>query len=232
VSPHDRRALLRLAALAVLVGALFAALALSGGLSSQRVHDALAGAGWAGPVAFVLVSAALTVALFPGPLLAGAAGLLFGTALGAPTAIVAATVGACAAFLVSRHVGARAVDQLVGHRVGRLQEWIAARGFLSVLYARILPLMPYTLVNYAAGLTRVRLVVFAGATALGCAPRAVAYTALGGHLNDLGSPTALAAFGVLTLMALGGIPFVWRDVRRSGSGTGSSSPDGRSAAPR
>ena len=112
-------ALLRLAALAAMVGALFAAVALSGGLSSDRVHDALDGAGWVGPVAFVFVSAALTVALFPGPLLAGASGLLFGTALGAPTAIVAATVGACAAFLVSRHVGARAVDELSGRRVRR-----------------------------------------------------------------------------------------------------------------
>ena len=67
---------------------------------------------------------------------------------------------------------------------------------------------------------------------IGCAPRAVAYTALGGNLNDLSSPTALAAFGVLAVMALGSIPFVVRDLRRSGSGTGSSSPDARSAARR
>src|SRR5690606_24400072 len=127
----------------------------------------LDGLGTIGPLAFVVVSAALTVACVPGPLLAGAAGLLFGTALGTPTAIVAATLGASLAFSISRRVGARAVDELSGRRLRALQEWIAARGFLAVLYARILPAMPYSLVNYAAGLTRVPLLVFAAATAVG-----------------------------------------------------------------
>jgi uncharacterized membrane protein YdjX (TVP38/TMEM64 family) len=228
---------LRLAALAAFAGGLFAAVALTGGgLSTDRVRNALDGAGWIGPLAFVFVSAALTVALFPGPLLAGASGLLFGTAVGTPTAIVAATVGACAAFLISRRFGARAVDELSGRRVKVVQDWIAARGFLAVMYARVLPLMPYNLVNYAAGLTRVQLGVFAGATAIGCAPRAFAYTALGGNLDNLGSPAALVAFGVLVAMGVGGIVAGVRDVQarraltRSGSERAKSSPDAHSAA--
>jgi uncharacterized membrane protein YdjX (TVP38/TMEM64 family) len=189
---------------------------------------------------FVVVSAGLTVALFPGPLLAGACGLLFGTAVGTPTAIVAATVGASAAFMVARRFGADAVDELSGHRIRVVQDWIAQRGFLAVLYARILPAMPFNLVNYAAGLTRVRLVAFAAATAIGCAPRAFAWVALGGNLSNLSSPQALAAFAVLILMGLGGLVLAARDVavrrrwetaraRRSGSGTATSSPDDRSA---
>jgi uncharacterized membrane protein YdjX (TVP38/TMEM64 family) len=196
--------------------------------SAQGVRDWVEGAGVAAPLVFVALSAALTCALFPGPLLAGASGLLFGTALGTPTAIAAATVGASAAFLISRRVGARAVDDLSGHRLRAIQEWIAARGFLAVLYARILPAMPYSLVNYAAGLTRVPLAVFAGATAIGCAPRAFAYAALGGSLDDLGSPEALVALGVLVGMAAGGLLLAW--VTRSRSGTGSSSRDARSEA--
>jgi uncharacterized membrane protein YdjX (TVP38/TMEM64 family) len=199
------------------------------------VRDALDGLGWAGPLAFVAVSAGLSVALFPGPLLAGACGLLFGTAVGTPTAIVAATVGASAAFSISRRFGANAVDELSGHRMRVVQDWIARRGFLAVLYARILPAMPFNLVNYAAGLTRVRLLVFAAATAIGCAPRAFAWVALGGNLSNLGSPQALAAFAVLIVMGLGGLAVAARDlrVRRAlrwfGSGTARSSPDGRSA---
>ena len=61
---------------------------------------------------------------------------------------------------------------------------MSRRGFVSVLYARIVPGVPYTLVNYAAGLTRIPLAVFAAATALGAAPRAFAYTALGGSLGE------------------------------------------------
>ncbi len=251
MSPHERsrrQAVVRLGLLGAAVGALFAAVALSGGLSSERVSDQLDGLGWLGPLAFVAVSAGLTVVLFPGPLLAGAAGLLFGTALGTPTAIAAATLGASIAFSISRRFGAGPVEELSGDRVRVVQDWIAARGFLAVLYARILPLMPFTLVNYAAGLTRVRLLVFAAATAIGCAPRAFAYVALGGSLDDLDSPEALIAFGVLVAMGLGGLAVASRDVRYrvslsrgparppasdvtrpSGSAAGSSSRDGRSA---
>lgn len=245
-SAERRRAALRLIWLALTVGTLFSLVALTGGLSSERLRDALDGLGWIGPLVFIAVSAALTVACVPGPLLAGASGLLFGTALGTPTAIVAATLGASLAFSISRRFGARAVDELSGRRLQAIQDWIAQRGFLAVLYARILPAMPYSLVNYAAGLTRVPLLVFAAATAIGCAPRAFAYAALGGSLNDLGSPEAIVALCVLVGMALAGLAVAGRqnglslsggrnrppagDVTPTGSGRGSSSPAGRSAA--
>jgi uncharacterized membrane protein YdjX (TVP38/TMEM64 family) len=206
-----RFALLRLGALAALVGALFAAVALTGELSAERVRDAVDDVGVVAPLAFIPISALLTVAMFPGPLLSGASGLLFGTALGTPVSIVAATLGASLACSLSRRFGARAVDELSGRRVRVLQDFIAQRGFLSVLYARILPAMPYNVVNYAAGLTRVPLPTFAAATALGCAPRAFAYTALGGNLSNLGSPQAVAAFAVLVAMGLGGLAVAARD---------------------
>lgn len=217
-SPAARRELLRLGLLVALIAALFAAVTLSGGLSSVRVRDWVHGAGVAAPLAFIALSSVLTVAFVPGPLLAGAAGLLFGTALGTPCAIVSATLGACLAFGISRRFGAGAVDELSGHRVARLQDWIAARGFLAVLYARILPAVPYNLVNYAAGLTRVPLLAFAGATAIGCAPRAFAYVALGGSLDHLDSPAAIVAVAVLVGMALIGTGLALRDWRAGRAG--------------
>jgi uncharacterized membrane protein YdjX (TVP38/TMEM64 family) len=224
--------------LAALVAALFAAVALSGDLSAERVQDAVEDAGALAPLAFIALSSLLTVAMFPGPLLAGASGLLFGTALGTPVSIVSATLGASLAFSLARRFGARSVDELSGRRLTVVRDFIAQRGFLSVLYARILPAMPYNFVNYAAGLTAVPLLTFAAATALGCAPRAFAYTALGGSLSNLDSPEAIAAFAVLIGMALTGMALAARDVRlqrrlrASGSGRGSSSPGARSADPR
>ena len=55
-----------------------------------------------------------------------------------------------------------------------------------------------------------RLGTFVAATALGSAPRAFAYTALGGSLSDLTSPYAIVAGAVLVLMAVGGAGFAWR----------------------
>jgi uncharacterized membrane protein YdjX (TVP38/TMEM64 family) len=204
---------LRLASLVVLVGTAFLVVALSGSLSADRVRDWVDGLGAAGPLLFIPLSAGLTVALFPGPLLAGASGLLFGTTLGTGVSIVSATLGATLAFCLSRWWAHDAVVSLAGPRVKALRVWIGRRGFLSVLYARIAPGVPYNLVNYAAGLTPVLLRSFVAATAIGVAPRAFAYTALGGSLGDLGSPEALVAIAILVTMALGGAWFAARSVR-------------------
>jgi uncharacterized membrane protein YdjX (TVP38/TMEM64 family) len=77
--------------------------------------------------------------------------------------------------------------------------------------------MPFTLVNYAAGLTPLRLPVFAAATALGAAPRAFAYTALGGSFGDWRSPETIVAAVVLAVMALVGLVLLRREVRPPGS---------------
>jgi len=129
------------------------------------------------------------------------------------------------AFSLSRWWAHDAVLALAGPRLLALRDVLARRGFLSVLYARIAPGVPYNLVNYAAGLTAIPLRTFAAATALGASPRAFAYTALGGSLDDLGSPEAIVAICLLVAMAIGGL--VW--LRASGSAGGWSSRAGRSA---
>jgi uncharacterized membrane protein YdjX (TVP38/TMEM64 family) len=206
---------LRVLTLALLLGGAFLVVALSGSLSADSVRDRVDGLGAAGPLLFIPISAGLTVALFPGPLLAGASGLLFGTALGTPVSIVSGTLGATLAFCLSRWWAHDAVAALAGPRLTALRLWVGRRGFLSVLYARIAPGVPYSLVNYAAGLTPILLRSFVAATAIGVAPRAFAYTALGGSLGDLGSPEAIIAVVVLVAMALAGAFLGGRDVRRA-----------------
>jgi uncharacterized membrane protein YdjX (TVP38/TMEM64 family) len=179
----------------------------------DAVHDVrgwVDEAGLLAPVAFVAVSTLLTPLMFPGPILAGASGLLFGTALGFPLALLSAVLGASLAFLIARVVGGDAVERIAGRRVLAAYELVGRRGFVSILYARIAPGVPYSLVNYAAGLTKIRLATFAAATALGAAPRAFAYTALGGSLGNLRSPEAIAAVCVLVVMALTSLTLLLR----------------------
>jgi uncharacterized membrane protein YdjX (TVP38/TMEM64 family) len=153
--------------------------------------------------------------------LAGASGLLFGTALGTPVSICSATLGATLAFGIARWLAHDAVEELEGPRLRALRAWVGRRGFLSVLYARIAPGIPYSLVNYAAGLSPVALRAFVAATAVGCAPRAFAYTALGGSFGDLGSPETVIAIAVLVAMAIVGLVLARSGFRPSRPGTGS-----------
>ena len=219
--PADRRiAGARIAALALALAVAIAIVLLvvrpSPGAMRETVGDVRAwvdGLGVLGPLAFIAVSACLTPLMFPGPLLAGASGLLFGVWLGFPVTLASAVIGAAIAFSISRWVAGDAVVQLAGPRLLSVYELVSRRGFVSVLYARIAPGVPYTLANYAAGLTKIPLLVFVAATALGTAPRAFAYTALGGSLGNLRSPEALAAVAVLVGMGTLGLILVARDVR-------------------
>ena len=124
-----RRAWLRLGALAAGLATALAIVVFTSGFSAQGVRDWVDGFGVLAPLVFIVVSAALTCALFPSPVLAGASGLLFGTALGFPVSLTAATLGASCAFMISRTVGFTAVDQLAGPRVRRIRAWIEAAGY-------------------------------------------------------------------------------------------------------
>ena len=208
-----RRALLRLACLAVLVGGGIAFFLLSG-INAKEIQDRVDYAGAWAPVAFVVVSALLTVLFIPGPLLAASSGLRFGVALGTPLSILSATLGAVLAFSISRWWAHDAVEHLAGPRLGAIREWIGDRGFRSVFYARLAPGAPYNAVNYAAGLTPITLRDFALATMIGCAPRAFAYTAIGGSLSNLDEPEAIIALCVLVLMAFIGLVPIVRERRR------------------
>ncbi|UTI64208.1 TVP38/TMEM64 family protein [Paraconexibacter antarcticus] len=202
---------LRILSLTAFVAACIVVLALSGAISVHRVRDAAEGHGVLGPLLFIAASSLLTVAFFPGPILSGAAGLVFGTALGFPVSLVSAVLGASLAFALARWWAHDAVVEVAGPRVSAFREFVGRKGFLAIFTARLAPGLPYNAVNYGAGLTPIRLPVFAAATAIGAAPRAFAYTALGGNLGNLGSWQAIVALAVLVVMALAGLAVAARD---------------------
>ena len=224
----------RLALLAGACVALFVVVLLSVGRSVSDVRDAVDGAGAWAPLAMVGVAALLTVAFFPFPLVAAASGVLFGTFEGTLLAAVGELLGACVSFLVARRLGREAVVELAGPRIEKVLEGVGERGFVAVLYVRILPGVPRHPANYAFGLTPVALLPFAAATFVGTLPRAFGYAALGGTLGNLDSPESIAAIGVMAAMLVLGLVLLVRERRRAraaGSAAATSSPAGRSAGP-
>jgi uncharacterized membrane protein YdjX (TVP38/TMEM64 family) len=140
-----------------------------------------------------------------GTLLAAATGLLLGAAAGMPVALAGATLGAAVAFLVSRRLGRGPAEALAGPRARRLRERIERRPVLSIVLARAAPGSPATLLNYAAGLTRIRLRQFVAGTVVGGAPRVLAYTALGGAAAEHALVPALAVGGLIALLGAAGV---------------------------
>jgi uncharacterized membrane protein YdjX (TVP38/TMEM64 family) len=204
VHPH-RAARLRLAIFATAVLTLFLAALLSGELpSAEEVRDWGDGLGAAGPLVFIPAAAAGLCLFLPGPVLAGAAGLLFGTAAGTPVALSFIVLGAVMQMSISRYLAGDAARHLLPERVKRFDRFIEERGFWAVFYMRLAPAIPYNLVNYGAGLTSLKVRSMAAGTAVGAAPRSFAWVALGGSLDDLGAPEAKVALALLVVMAVGG----------------------------
>jgi uncharacterized membrane protein YdjX (TVP38/TMEM64 family) len=143
--------------------------------------------GVAGELLFVLVYIVGCVLLVPGAALTLGAGAVFGLAKGFVLVSAASTLGALAAFLVGRH-GLRGwvEGKLSGDaRFRELDEAVARSGWKMVLLVRLSPVIPFNLLNYALGLTRIPAVPYALASWAGMLPGTFLYVWLGATAGEL-----------------------------------------------
>jgi uncharacterized membrane protein YdjX (TVP38/TMEM64 family)/rhodanese-related sulfurtransferase len=136
----------------------------------------------AGPVAplmFILIYALAAVLFLPGSALTLAGGALFGPVLGTFYNLTGATLGATLAFLIARYLAADWVTNKTGGRVKQLINGVEGEGWRFVAFVRLVPLFPFNLLNYALGLTRLRLLHYILATSLFMLPGTIAFTYLG-----------------------------------------------------
>jgi uncharacterized membrane protein YdjX (TVP38/TMEM64 family) len=202
----------RIVAYGVLLGTVLVVALVTGSLpSADEVRDW--GEGLGGLAAFAFVPLFVMANFVIGwPILAGAAGLLFGTAAGTPLALAGVTAAALAQMLVSRRLAGGHHGALLPERTRAVEDFLTRNAAIAVMESRIVPLLPYGVVNFSAGLTRLRFRDMALGTAVGAAPKVFAYTALGGSLGNLGSPEAVVAVVLLVVLGLAGALFVRRQL--------------------
>lgn len=207
-----RTAFLRLGAYGLVVGSVLVTLIATGSIpSSDEARDWADGFGDAAYVVFVPLFVIANFVIW-WPILAGAAGLLFGTATGTALVLVAVTASSVTQMFVARRLAAGHHGSLLPQRTRRIEEFLTRHGAVAVMQSRIVPLLPWGLVNFSAGLTRMRYRDLALGTVVGAAPKVFAYTALGGSLSDLTSPAAIIAIALLVVLAVTGALFVRRQV--------------------
>ena len=156
---------------------------------------------------FVLANFAITW-----PILAGATGLLFGTAVGTPLALAGVTAASLTQMAIARKLAGEHRGGLLPQRTRRVEQFLTDNGAVAVMESRLVPLLPWGVVNYSGGLTHLSYGAMAFGTVIGGAPKVFAYTALGGSLDDLTSPEALVAAALLVVLALAGAMFVARQL--------------------
>lgn len=189
----------RLVLLSLLLAGLLAVAWILQPVSEGEVRRLVEPAGALAPVVYVAVSGVLGALLIPGPLLAGASGLLFGTATGFLATLSASVVSALIARWLGRRAGRDAFEQAAGPRPLAVAEAVRRHGTLAVVAQRLAPVVPDGPFNYAFGVAGVAAWPLVLGTLIGSAPRAFAYTALGDALDDPMSPLGLVAMGVVVL---------------------------------
>jgi uncharacterized membrane protein YdjX (TVP38/TMEM64 family) len=207
-----RMVLRRLALSAAALGVVLAVLAITGSFPTpDEIRDWGDGLGDFAYVAFIPLFVLVNF-LIAWPILAGAAGLMFGTAVGTPLTLAGVTGAALAQMFVARRLAAGHHGSLLPERTRAVEDFLTRNGAVAVMESRIVPLLPYGLVNYSAGLTRLRFRDMAVGTFIGGAPKVFGYVALGGSLTNLGSAEGIVAIVLLGVLALAGALFVRRQV--------------------
>jgi uncharacterized membrane protein YdjX (TVP38/TMEM64 family) len=159
----------------------------------ERVHNL----GAVGVAVYVIVYILAAILMFPGSLLTLGAGFLYGpmwgTLLVSPTSVAAATI----AFLLGRTVAREWIKRRIvaNPRFSAVDEAVGKNGFKVVFLLRLSPIFPFTLLNYALGLTRVRLRDFVLASLFGMLPGTFLYVYLGSSVANLAALASGKATG-------------------------------------
>ncbi len=206
-----RKSLL-LAAGLVLAAIVLAAL-FHNGLNTQAIQAAVESAGAWGPVLFTALVTVGVLTFVPGSFLAITGGLLFGPVAGAAYTVVGAISGASLAFLIARYLAADWLGRRLKGSIGILVHRIEDEGWRFVALVRLVPVLPFAVVNYSLGLMRIKLSHYVFTSLLCMIPGVFAYSYLGdaGQRALNGEEALLKIFwGLGMLAALLLIPLLLR----------------------
>ncbi|GAA3389691.1 TVP38/TMEM64 family protein [Cryptosporangium minutisporangium] len=212
--------LVRALALGLLLVVLVVVLLTGGVPAPADLRSFVAGAGAWTPIGVGAVAVVTCLLMVPRGVPAVLAGLLLPPGVAVATALCGIALGATVSFSLGRWLGrpylaGRTARVAPDARLARLQAWLDRDGTRAVVYARILPVFPFGLLNYLFGATSVRVLPFVLGTAFGVAPSTTAYVLVGASADQPGSPAFLLSVGLVALVGALGLAHAWYTRRRS-----------------
>ncbi|MBF6560562.1 MAG: TVP38/TMEM64 family protein [Candidatus Binataceae bacterium] len=175
----------------------------------RELLEWIASLGALAPIVFIIAYIVACVLFIPGAIMTISGGAIFGVVRGSIYVSIGATIGATMAFLIGRYFAREWVAaKLAGNRTfSAIDEAVGREGWKIVGLTRLSPLFPFVLLNYAYGLTRVRLRDYVLASWIGMIPGGVMYVYIGslaGDLAGLGRATTKrpSGFWILNLVGL------------------------------
>ena len=189
---------------------LFAALAVcsiwaGSAVTPQQLQEAINHCGSWAAIAYMGLFTALPAFFFPVAVLALAGGLLFGLWWGSVYTFIGAILNCTLMFLLARYAGREKVEGLIQKKLSphwqqRLRNLNSSGGFALLVILRLIPAVPYNLINYAFGLTAMPYRTYILGSAIGIIPGTLAFINIGDKALDVTSPDFWIAIGLLLLL--------------------------------
>ncbi|GMN03003.1 FAD-dependent oxidoreductase [Erythrobacter sp. MTPC3] len=163
---------------------------------------------------FFLIYVTATAASIPGAgLLTLAAGALFGLVVGTVLVSFASTIGATLAFLSSRYVLRDSIEDRFGERLKTINNGLERDGAFYLFTIRMIPLIPFFVVNLVMGLTRIKTLTFIWVSQIGMLLGTVAYVNAGTQLAQIESASGLLSPAVIgSFVLLGIVPWIAKGI--------------------
>lgn len=133
---------------------------------------------WWAPAVFILFYCVFNVLLVPATILSLTAGAVWGWWKGGLWVLVASTIASAIPFFLARSTGSGWIEAQVRKRASGLYEKLQHEGFITLLLLRLVPIAPYNILNYAAGLAGIRTRHYLIATFIGTIPGIFIFTYL------------------------------------------------------
>lgn len=188
-------------------------------LDTEVLQNSVQKTGAIGPIVFMLVYALGTVCFLPGPLFVLVGGALFGPLWGTFYSVTGVMAGAAISFIIARFLASNWIEARVGGLLKKLKAGIEAEGWRFVVFVRLVPVIPATVLNYTLGLTRIKFSHFFIASYLAKIPSVAAYAYVGyaGKEAITGAedllPKVLIGLAILGIIAF--LPYVIRRLRNN-----------------
>jgi len=196
----------RFAVLLVVLAALLVAAIVLPLPDAQQIRDWARSVGPAFPLLFFVAHTVVCVLPFPRTAFTLASGLLFGSVTGILVAVSATTLSAALAFLLVRALGRDVFARHLTHpAVQAVDTRLAKRGWLAVGSLRLIAPVPFSVVNYCAGVSSIRLAPYMFATLVGVIPGTVGVVVLGDALTGRTNPALLVLSGICIAIGIAGL---------------------------
>jgi uncharacterized membrane protein YdjX (TVP38/TMEM64 family) len=157
--------------------------------TAEGIKEYINSFGIFGPIVYMIMFSVIP----SGSIIAIAGGMAFGMYLGTLYTTLGALLGSTTAFYIARFLGREAVEKILKGKMQSFEEGIEKRGFLIILILRLIPIIPFNVISYGAGLTKVKFLDYIVATMIGIIPGVIIFTNLGDKALNINSPEFIQA---------------------------------------